>query len=160
MSYIEAWNDPCVFCQIVQYANDPESVVYEDEATLAFINLRQWPRNLGHSIIITRAHYVNLYDLPTALYAPVMTTIARVARAAKVSFGADGITMRQHNERAGSQEVFHIHFHVIPRFTDDDFYNTARPDGGYPLAERHALAARLRPAILDDIARYPNGVPI
>jgi histidine triad (HIT) family protein len=50
-----------------------------------------------------------------------MRALVDVARGVKRAFGAEGITIRQHNERAGGQDVDHLHFHVVPRFVDDGF---------------------------------------
>jgi histidine triad (HIT) family protein len=85
-----------------------------------------------------------------------MTTVARVARALKRACAADGISVRQNNETHGGQDVFHVHFHVIPRFADDGF-NTG--DARFPLgAVEVALSERVKQAaVLRKVLAPPTG---
>jgi histidine triad (HIT) family protein len=91
----------------------PAHKVYEDEKTLAFLDIM--PRAPGHTLIIPKAPARNLLDVAPEDLAHVMTVAQKVARAAKTAFAADGITVQQFNEAAGGQVVFHLHVHVIPR---------------------------------------------
>jgi len=92
-----------------------------------------------------REHIANIYDLPDRLSGPVLSTAARIARAAKAAFRADGITLRQNNDAASDQHLFHFHLHVIPRFTaDGDPFRSAPM---IPIAAQEDAAARLRAAI-------------
>jgi hypothetical protein len=72
------------------------------------------------------------------LAGPLMLTLARFAAAVKAVCAADGISIRQNNESHGGQDVFHMHFHVVPRFAGDGFTGLARSLGAVevPLAER------------------------
>jgi len=81
----------------------------------------QKPRNRGHCLVVTRGHVPNIYGLPANSMAPLLAAVASASRASKKAFAADGITVRQNNDPAGGQDVFHVHFHVVPRFLDDDF---------------------------------------
>ncbi|GGK29927.1 HIT family protein [Salinarimonas ramus] len=92
----------------------PAHEVYEDDATLAFMDIM--PRGDGHVLVIPRTPCRNLLDAPPEALAAVMITAQKVARAAMAAFGADGVTVQQFNESAGGQVVFHLHVHVIPRF--------------------------------------------
>ena len=80
-----------------------------------------------------------------------MDTISRVARAAKPAFSADGIAIKQHNDRYGGQDIFHVHFHVFPCFKGDGFFRGAErfPMGleEVPLEERVAQSMLLREAL-------------
>jgi histidine triad (HIT) family protein len=84
----------------------------------------------------------DLYTLPDDLAAPVLLAVRATARAVKEVFRADGITVRQNNEAAGGQDVFHFHIHVVPRFHGDDF-DTARYETVDEVT-RSAQAAALR----------------
>jgi histidine triad (HIT) family protein len=74
------------------------------------------PRGPGHCLVVPRAPIRNILDAGDEVLARLCPAIARVARAAKKGFDADGVTIQQFNEPAGGQVVFHMHVHVIPRF--------------------------------------------
>lgn len=100
----------------------------------------------GHSLVMPRRHVRDIYELPDGLAGPILQTAARVARAAKRAFGADGITLRQNNEAASDQHLFHFHLHVIPRFAGDaETFAAAAPLAGD--GEQEEMAARLRAAL-------------
>ena len=124
-SYEDAFrraNNPCWICR-VSAGKAKASIVAQTDELLAMIS--PMPLNVGHTLVVPRRHIRDLYALPDELAGPLLSTAARIARAAKLAFSADGITLRQHNEPAGGQEVFHFHLHVIPRFIGDDArYNT------------------------------------
>jgi diadenosine tetraphosphate (Ap4A) HIT family hydrolase len=96
-------------------------IVYEDQAVIVVPSLHQKRRNHGHCLVITREHVPNIYALSDTLAGPVLQAVAAAARATKKAFTADGISIRQNNDPAGGQDVFHVHFHVVPRFEGDDF---------------------------------------
>jgi histidine triad (HIT) family protein len=73
------------------------------------------------TLVIPVPHFAHIYEINHEIAAPLMTTLSRVATAVKSAFSADGISIRQNNEPHGGQDVFHVHFHVIPRFADDGF---------------------------------------
>ena len=103
----------CVFCRIVQ-KEAPATIVYEDEKTLAFLDIR--PLNQGHTLIIPKEHYETVYDIPEELLAHIHKIVKRTAVAVKDAMKADGITIIQQNGHAAGQEVFHLHVHVVPRY--------------------------------------------
>ena len=113
--------EQCVFCRIVKGDLTPGVVAYQDSATAVFPSLHQRSQNCGHIIVIPVAHVRDIYSVERDLGGALMETVAAVARAVKKIASADGITIRQNNERHGGQSVFHLHFHVIPRFVDDGF---------------------------------------
>lgn len=138
-------DDGCIFCRIV--AGDAEaSIVWQDEATLAFMDVRQF--NPGHTLIVPRTHVRDIFELEDDLAAAVMRTIVRVARGVRAAFAPDGINVMQSNGEAAGQEVFHVHFHVVPRSAGDGMlrYYPRRPD--YPSrAELDARAAKIAAAL-------------
>src|SRR5256885_14664241 len=148
---VETSATSCVFCDILSGALTPEIVAYRDQYIAVFPSLGQQPRNQGHMLVVPVMHVEQIYQVEGALAGALMTTVAGVARALKKAFAADGVTVRQNNERHGGQDVFHVHFHVIPGFVDDGF-NTGEarfPFGAIkiPLSERVKQAAILRDAL-------------
>jgi histidine triad (HIT) family protein len=74
------------------------------------------PQGAGHTLVVPKAASRNILDADPATFGPLMAAVQKVARAVRAAFDADGITILQYNEAAGGQSVFHLHFHVIPRF--------------------------------------------
>lgn len=106
----------CVFCDIVT-GRAPAEVVYEDEETLAFMDIN--PVNPGHVLVVPKRHVRDIYALDDETAAAVMRTAIRVARAVKKALAPDGVNLFQTNEPAAFQSVFHFHMHIIPRWWDD-----------------------------------------
>ena len=149
----------CPFCAIASGALTPEVVAYRDQNTAVFPAKHQQPRNRGHMLVVPVIHIAQIYDIDGVLAGPLMTTVARVAKALKKACSADGVSVRQNNETHGGQDVFHVHFHVIPRFAADGFdTGDARfPFGAVevPLSERVKQAAVLR----DTLASTRESLP-
>ncbi|MCU0830431.1 MAG: HIT domain-containing protein [Rhizobiaceae bacterium] len=108
-----AYDEGNVFAKILR-GEIPNHTVFEDAATLAFMDVM--PQGPGHCLVIPKAPARTILDVSDDSLAAVTRTVKRVAAAAKHAFAADGLTIFQFNEPAGGQTVFHIHFHVIPRF--------------------------------------------
>lgn len=122
----------------------PSEKIYEDAHTCAFLDIR--PINKGHVLVIPRRYYRNVFDIKTSELAAMMETAQKVARALKESMHADGVTLVMNNERAGGQEVFHAHIHVIPRFVDDRVFSTPAHHL-YAEGEMSTYAATIRDAL-------------
>jgi histidine triad (HIT) family protein len=105
--------DSCIFCKIAQ-KQVPSTLVYEDEKTVAFLDIR--PLNEGHTLVIPKEHYENIFDIPKELICYIHRFTKRVAIAVEKATHADGISIIQQNGEAAGQEIFHLHVHVIPRY--------------------------------------------
>ena len=116
-----AYDNNNIFARIIR-GEMPCHKVYEDERTLAFMDIM--PRGEGHTLVIPKAPARNILDADPEALAALIKVVQKVAQAAVRAFKADGVTVQQFNEAAGGQVVFHIHFHVIPRF---EGVATARP---------------------------------
>jgi histidine triad (HIT) family protein len=103
----------CIFCKIVG-KQAPASIVYEDDLVLAFMDIR--PVSEGHTLVVPKQHYVDLFDIPKDVIAAVYTVAKPLAAAAKQATKADGISIIQQNGKAAGQDIFHLHVHIIPRF--------------------------------------------
>lgn len=140
----------CPFCHITLNRtspfsySQPEDIVFQDDLVTALVASHQYPRNAPNILVMPNAHYENIFDLPPALGADIFRVAQKVAFALKREYGCDGISTRQHNEPAGSQEVWHYHLHVTPRFANDRFYDSIYKREFMPAAQRGEHAARLR----------------
>lgn len=112
-------SDTCIFCAIASGAA-PARIVFEDERTIAFMDL--FPLTRGHSLVIPRAHCDSLLDCDPDDAAAVMRTAQRVAQAAMAAYSPDGLNLLQTNGAAALQTVFHLHIHVLPRYVGDGFH--------------------------------------
>jgi histidine triad (HIT) family protein len=108
-----AYDDSNVFAKILR-GELPSFRVYEDEHTLVFMDIM--PRSDGHALVIPRQPARNLLDASPDMLPPLIRTVQTVAVAAKAAFSADGVFVAQFSEAPAGQTVFHLHFHVIPRF--------------------------------------------
>jgi histidine triad (HIT) family protein len=88
--------------------------VYEDDVAIAFMDIM--PQGPGHTLVVPKAASRNLLDADPSTLGPVMAVVQRIARATKAAFAAPGVIVMQFNEAASGQTVYHLHFHVIPRF--------------------------------------------
>ena len=133
----------CIFCRLIA-GEIPASKVYEDEQTLAFMDLGQV--NPGHTLVTVKRHAETLLDLTPDEAAAAMRTAQRVAQAVKDAFDPPGLTLLQANGKEGDQTVFHFHLHVVPRHGDDGIaLSWPRKDPARDTLEGYA--ARLRQAV-------------
>ena len=110
--------DDCLFCKIIN-GDVLSHKVYEDENTLAFLDIN--PVNPGHTLVIPKKHYKNLYETPDDILAKLMPVVRKVAISIKKNLNAEGINIFMNNDPVAGQVIFHSHFHVIPRFEGDGF---------------------------------------
>jgi len=108
-----AYDPDNIFARILR-GELPAHKLYEDGDTFAFMDIM--PRGDGHCLVIPKKPSRNILDVDRQSLAAVMATTQKLARAAMAAFAADGVTVQQFNEEAGGQVVFHLHFHIIPRF--------------------------------------------
>ena len=117
----------CIFCDIVD-GKIPASVVYEDDQTLAFMDLHQ--ASPGHVLIIPKDHVETIDQLSIDLAAVIFPVVVKISRAVQSTFYPDGLTVFQSNGKAAMQEVPHVHIHVMPRYFHDGvlrFYTKGVP---------------------------------
>jgi histidine triad (HIT) family protein len=131
----------CLFCKIVA-GEIPSHKVYEDETSLAFLDIL--PASRGHTLVIPKAHAAGLEEIsPEALSATVLCA-QQVAGLLRERLGPHGINMIQNDGAAAGQEIFHYHLHLLPRWEGDGVSLGRRgPTDHGALA---ALAAMLRGA--------------
>ena len=133
----------CVFCKIVA-GQIPSTRVFEDEHTLAFMDIGQV--NPGHVLVAVKKHAENLYALEDAQAAAVARATAKVARAIRAAFAPAGLSVYQANGKAAGQTVFHYHVHLVPRHEGDGM-NLTWPVKNPPRDKLEEYAARIRGAL-------------
>jgi len=126
------YDDSNIFAKILR-GELPAHTVFEDDATLAFMDIM--PRADGHMLVIPKTPARNILDASPEQIAAVMATVQRMGHAAMAAFDAPGLTLQQFNEDAGGQIVFHLHVHVLPRHAGV----ALRPPG--TMADQDVLAA-------------------
>ena len=109
--------DHCIFCSIVN-RTAPASIVFEDEKTLAFVDLRQ--ANPGHVLVIPKIHINDVRDLDQETGSALMQSVSQVTRAVGQAFPNNGISPWHSIGEAAFQEVPHMHIHIHPRLDNDN----------------------------------------
>jgi histidine triad (HIT) family protein len=136
-----AYDDSNIFAKILR-GELPCHKVYEDDVALAFLDIM--PRADGHVLVIPKAPARNILDIDPALLGAFMARVQTVARAVKTAVAAEGLTIAQYNEPAGGQVVFHLHFHILPRWRDVELRlhsgEMAKPEALTSLREKIAAA--------------------
>ncbi len=113
-----------IFTRIVN-GEIPAAKVYEDEHTLAFMDIN--PATRGHILVICKQEHADLYSIAPEALAAVAHTTQRVARAIEAVLRPDGLNIVQNNGAAAGQTVFHYHVHLIPRWEGDNALPLWRP---------------------------------
>lgn len=138
----------CIFCKLVA-GQIPSAKVFEDELTLAFMDLGQV--NPGHVLVATKRHAATLFDTTEDEAAAVMRTAWRLAGAIQSAFAPQGLNLFQANGQVAAQTVNHFHLHVLPRQSGDGLKLIwPRPEPGHEALQRYA--ERLRAALNTDAA--------
>jgi histidine triad (HIT) family protein len=120
-----------IFAKILR-GEAPCVKLFEDELALAFMDIM--PRAEGHTLIVPKVRARTLFDIDAQDLARFMPAVQKVGRAVVTGMKAEGLSMQQFNETAGGQVVFHLHFHLLPRWSGV----MLRPPGG-PLQSAEAL---------------------
>lgn len=128
-----------IFAQILE-GKLPAAKVFEDEHALAFLDL--FPQARGHTLVLPRAPARNLLDIEPEALSALIVRVQHVARAVRKALQPDGLTVSQFNGAAGGQTVFHLHFHIIPRWAGGTLAGHAVGGKADP-EELQSLAARI-----------------
>jgi histidine triad (HIT) family protein len=100
-----------IFAKILR-GEIPCHKIYEDDHSLAFMDVM--PQVEGHCLVIPKTPSRGLLDADPIVLAQLMATVQKVAGAVVKAAKADGVQIRQYNEAAGGQTVFHLHVHILP----------------------------------------------
>ncbi len=136
-------SEDCIFCAIAA-GEQPGHVVYEDDATVAFLDANPLAR--GHTLVVPRDHHERIQDVPDDVARDVFGTIHRLVPVIEAAVDADATNVGFNNGETAGQVVPHVHGHVIPRFEGD---------GGRPI---HAVAASQEDLDDDELAAIAGDV--
>ncbi len=110
-------DDNCIFCKIAN-GEIPSKTVYEDENFRAILDLE--PAAKGHTLILPKNHYKNLFELPEEVAEEVLVVAKKLGAQLVDKLHSDGLNIMQNNGEVAGQTVFHFHMHLIPRYKDDN----------------------------------------
>ena len=110
------YDDENIFAKILR-GEIPSARVFENEQVLVFMDIM--PRSSGHLLVIPKSKARNILDINIDQLHAVIDTVQMMAKLVMKALKADGVTIQQFNEAPGGQEVFHLHFHVIPRYSGE-----------------------------------------
>ncbi len=108
----------CIFCKIVA-GEIPAYTIYEDASVLAFLDISQVTK--GHTLVIPKTHVPNIYAMRPDVAEGVFKALPNVASAIKDAFNPIGLNLINNNDQP-LQSVFHLHFHLLPRYPDDGIH--------------------------------------
>ena len=131
----------CVFCAIAA-GEIPSFKIYEDDVALAYLDIN--PCSEGHVLVIPKEHHAWLLDAPDELLAAVVSRVKRVAAHLKEALPCDGFNILQNNGEAAGQSVFHVHFHIVPRYNGGAEGKVSFASRKGDMAHLAELAERLR----------------
>ena len=129
----------CIFCAIAA-GEIPSFKVYEDDLVLAYLDIN--PCSKGHTLVIPKAHTTGLLDTPAESLKEIIVRVQKVAEHIKTALPCDGFNILQNNGTAAGQSVFHLHFHIVPRYDGGSALTFNSTQGN--MDELKALADRLR----------------
>ena len=106
----------CIFCKIVR-GEAHSWKVYETSSAYAFLDIH--PVTRYHTLVIPKQHYVNVFDTPEEELAGVMRTLKQVVNLYEDKLGLDNLQIVSSSGAVAQQDVFHLHFHIVPRYEND-----------------------------------------
>ena len=107
----------CIFCSIVK-GDIPSYKVYEDDKFLAFLDISQ--AEIGHTLVVPKKHFDNFLEMDDESAKELIVIVKDLANKIKKATGASGINILNNNGATAGQSVNHVHFHIIPRYENDD----------------------------------------
>ena len=129
----------CIFCKIIA-GEIPSYKVYEDENTLAFLDIN--PVNTGHTLVISKKHVPKIEEDSEEILCQAVKTVKKVGLSLKNNLAAPGYNVLMNNDPAAGQIVPHLHFHVVPRRENDDL--SSWPHGRYETGQAEAVLNKIK----------------
>lgn len=129
----------CIFCKIVA-GEIPADKVYEDDEYLAFLDIM--PINPGHTLVIPKKHFKDMLDTPNEVLGEMIGIAKDIGAAIKKGLDIPAFNLGINVGREAGQAVFHVHFHVIPRFEGDG--HKMWSEGSYKETEAKAVAEKIK----------------
>ncbi|MEA2701421.1 MAG: histidine triad family protein [Candidatus Parcubacteria bacterium] len=119
----------CIFCRVVR-GELPSSKVYENDNVLAFFDVN--PVSEYHTLVIPKKHYKDVFEIPEEDLLQITSAIKNITSLLKEKVGIENVQIINSSGSQAQQDVFHIHFHIVPRRTGDnqDIHWTPRTELG------------------------------
>ncbi|WP_433933847.1 HIT family protein [Brevundimonas diminuta] len=135
MSLHGAYDPDNIFAEILR-GDMPSVKVWEDDDVLAFMDV--FPQSEGHVLVVSKTSTArNILEIEPETLAKLTSAVQRTARAVEKALKPEGLSLMQFNGDAGGQTVFHLHFHIVPRWTD----RPMKGHGHAPMADAEQLKA-------------------
>ncbi len=128
-----------IFMKIIR-REIPAEIVYEDADTIAFLDVK--PTAPGHTLVVPKKPVQNIFDADDETLAAVMRTVRKISPAVRDAVGAHGVHINSNHGEAAGQIVFHLHFHIIPRHSRDEF--RFWPQNDYLKGDAATIAEKIR----------------
>lgn len=128
--------EECIFCKIIE-GEIPSYKVYEDENVVAFLDAN--PVAKGHTLVVPKKHVENIHEAKEMSY--MWEAVVEVSNAVKKAYKPEGINIEANNGEIAGQEVFHLHFHITPRYTGKEIsidYDRSELEEGEKIAGKIA----------------------
>lgn len=108
----------CIFCKIIN-GELPCVKVYEDADVMAFLDIH--PVNFGHTLVVPKVHYINIFDTPADVLGKLMAVVKKITPAILKATGTNSFNLGVNNGAPAGQVIFHTHFHIMPRYDGDGY---------------------------------------
>ena len=133
MSLHGAYDPDNIFAKILR-GDMPSVKVWEDDDVLAFMDV--FPQSEGHVLVVSKTSTARtLLEIEPEVLAKLTAAVQRTARAVEKALKPEGLSLMQFNGEAGGQTVFHLHFHIVPRWAD----RPMKGHGHAPMADAEQL---------------------
>ena len=129
----------CIFCKIAK-KEIPADIVYEDDKAIVFLDIA--PVHPGHALVVSKQHHPTLVETPNDVACHLMSVVHKIAPAIMKATNADGFNLGVNNGQAAGQVIWHTHYHIIPRFTNDGLRHW--PQQKYQEGQMKTVAERIR----------------
>jgi len=138
---IKSMVEECIFCKMVR-KQIPVALVYEDDNTFAFLDIN--PIAKGHTLVASKKHYENLLAVDESDLKELSEAIQKVSGAVVKAMDAEGFNVLLNNGEVAGQLIPHVHFHIVPRFKDDNVPIGNAPRGKYEESEIQGIMEKIR----------------
>lgn len=129
----------CIFCKIID-KEIPSDIIFEDDSAIAFLDIK--PVSKGHVLVVPKKHTADALSADDDALKDLMPKVKKIAQALVKTTKADGINISVNNGAASGQIIFHLHFHLIPRFNND--YLPSWPHSDSEAGARAELAEKIK----------------
>lgn len=128
-----------IFTKIIK-REMPANIIYEDDLVIAFLDISQV--TLGHTLVVTKREYENIFELDDKISAHLYKVVVKLSKAINKAFNPSGLNILNNNGQVAGQTVFHYHIHIIPRYNESDVNFTLT--NNYGLATQEELEKRCK----------------